>query len=320
MGDSCDIPFYLLWRSCTYDASMIPKDTLKLINDKMEEDQGARFREICRDLIPKADDAFRGKESPFRAHLGASILGRDCAREIWYSFRWTTKKTFKGQLLRLFNRGHLEEPRMIALLLMIGCQVWSVNDTGKQYKVKGHFGHSGGSLDAVVLGIPECPDEPLLGEFKTHSEKSFLKLKEEGLIKAKWEHFIQMTTYMGKMNLRGAIYMAVNKNTDELYAELVGFDSMQYQRYEERAQMILSAKEPPARISQDKTFFKCKFCDHKDVCHGKTKPEPTCRSCQHSRMTSDGGWGCMIDGLVLSHAQQEKGCKYHLPMDFKVRP
>lgn len=299
---------------------MIARDTLALINSTLIADQGAKFRTLFKDLVLQADDVFRGKESPFRAHLGASILGRECSREIWYSFRWATRKSFDGRMLRLFNRGHLEEPRMLAMLLMIGCEVWSINDKGKQYKVKGHFGHSGGSLDAVVRGIPECPDEALLGEFKTHGEKSFIKLVAEGLLKTKWEHYVQMQIYMGKMGLRGGLYMAVNKNTDELHAELVGFDSAQYARYEERARMIIESKSPPPRMSKDKAFYKCKFCDHKEVCHGTALPEKTCRSCQHALMHDDGKWSCAKLVIELDSEMQENGCKQYNPIDFKVKP
>lgn len=299
---------------------MIATKTLQLINDMLMADQGARFRELSGNLIPLADDAFRGEESPFRSHLGASILGRDCAREIWYSFRWTTRPHFDGRMLRLFNRGHLEEPRMIALITMIGCEVWSVTKKGKQYRVGGHFGHAGGSLDAVIRGIPECPNEPLLGEFKTHSEKSFDKLKEQGVIRAKWEHFVQMQYYMGHMGLNGALYMAVNKNTDELHAELVAYDHTQFLRYQERAKMLIEAANPPPRISQDKTFFKCKFCDHKEVCHGNKQPEKTCRSCVSSIVRENGEWFCTEYGTILTKEEQEQACdEYHVG-NFKVKP
>ena len=48
-------------------------------------------------------------DGPHRGRLGASIIGRPCARQLWYSFRNLFDRTFSGRILRLFETGHLEE-------------------------------------------------------------------------------------------------------------------------------------------------------------------------------------------------------------------
>jgi len=288
--------------------------TLAAIEAAFQKDQGAKYRGLLGQLMPLAGDAYSTKEESFRAHLGASLIGRECARELWYSFRWCTKKTFDGRMLRLFNRGHLEEPRMVALLLMIGCQVWQVDANGKQFRITGHRGHFGGSMDAVAAGIPDIPDNlPALGEFKTHGEKSFLKLVAEGVLAAKWEHFIQMQIYMGKNDLKWGLYCAVNKNTDALHMEIIEFDPTQYQRYLDRSAMIIDSHEPPPRISNTPGFYKCKFCDHQQLCHLKQLPEHNCRTCVNSRIGDDGKWFCKhISKLSeLTQAEQLAGCKFY---------
>ena len=132
--------------------------TLKLIEDAMVADQGASFRVLLKDLMPTAEDAYRGDDPPFRGHLGASVIGRACAREVWYGFRWAKKPAFNGRMLRLFNRGHLEEPRMVALLKMIGVTVHQYDARGKQFRIgKGYKGHGGGGMDGVLYGVPEYP-------------------------------------------------------------------------------------------------------------------------------------------------------------------
>lgn len=285
---------------------MIASQTLAAIEQSLQKDNGAAYRVALKKYMDLAQDPFRADDPEFRSHLGASTLGRECPRDIWYNFRWFKKCSYSGALIRLFNRGHLEEPRFLALLEMIGCEVVSVDAQGKQLKVKG--GHDAGSLDGVLRGIPECPEEPLLLEFKTHNEKSFLKLKDERVIKSKWQHFVQMTYYMGKLDLKGALYMAVNKNTDELYAELVAFDKVAYDRILERVEATVNSNEPPARASLDKTNYKCKFCDYREICHGHEKPVINCRTCIHSISTLDGKWGCKISGAVLSVEAQLAGC------------
>ena len=93
---------------------------------------------------------------------------------------------FPGRILRLFRRGHQEEPNIIADLKAIGIEV---RDLQNQDRVD--FGsHVSGSIDAIIDGgVPEAPKKPHIGEFKTHSLKSFNKLNAEGVQKAKPEHY-----------------------------------------------------------------------------------------------------------------------------------
>lgn len=73
-----------------------------------------------------------------RAHLGASIIGRDCYREIWYSFRWFTKKQFEGRMLRLFATGFKYEKRFIAVLEMVGVHVDEYDYEGPRERLMYH--------------------------------------------------------------------------------------------------------------------------------------------------------------------------------------
>jgi hypothetical protein len=293
--------------------------TLQAIEEALQKDQGAKFKGLLGQLMPLAGDAYSTKEDDWRDHLGASLIGRECARSLWYSFRWATLKRFDGRMIRLFNRGHLEEPRFVALLVMIGCEVWQVNDVGKQFRIRGHRGHFGGSLDGVARGIPDIPNEPVLTEFKTHGEKSFLKLVKEGLIAAKWEHFVQMQVYMGKNSLNWGLYCAISKNTDELHMELIQFDPTQYQRYLDRSAMIIDSIEPPPKINNSPGWFGCRLCDHKSVCHSGEIPAENCRTCVHSRVGDEGLWFCMEptadaafgDNPEITPEDQRLGCEQY---------
>ena len=297
---------------------LIATKTLAAIEAALTLDQGAKFRGLLKDLMPLAGDAYDTKNEEFRTHLGASLIGRNCDRELWYSFRWATNKQFDGRMLRLFNRGHLEEPRIVALLKMIGCKVWQHTTDGKQFRITGHRGHFGGSLDAVVKGIPDLPaDEVCLAEFKTHGEKSFTKLIEAGVTAAKWEHFVQQQMYMAHYDLKWSLYMAVNKNTDALHAELVQFDPIIHGKYVKRTMVVIDAITPPKRISESPSWYGCKFCDHKQVCHeSEVSPTRNCRTCLHSRVGDDGEWFCTEpkadaafgDNVPLSADDQRLGC------------
>ena len=58
-----------------------------------------------------------------RSHLGASQIGKNCSKYLWFVFRWIKHTTHNGRQYRLFQRGHHEEPNFVAALEGIGCTV-----------------------------------------------------------------------------------------------------------------------------------------------------------------------------------------------------
>lgn len=283
--------------------------TMAAIEAAITYDQGARYRQLLGELMPLASDAYRPQSDLFRAHLGASQIGKECGREIWYSFRWATLELFDGRMIRLFNRGHLEEPRMVALLKMIGVTIYQQDANGKQYRMSpGYKGHGGGSMDAICYGVPDVPQTYVLGEFKTHSEKSFTSLEEDGLIKTKWSHYVQTQMYMGDQGLSHTLYLATNKNTDHIYAEIVRADPKQYERYQQRSMLIIDATEPPPKIARDESDWRCRMCKHVAVCHLGKPPHKSCRTCQHSIVLDEGEWGCKWHQIKLTEEMQQLGC------------
>jgi len=300
-----------------FDASrpVIAAKTLAAIDHALELDQGNKYRELLRKTISLAEDAYRQDDHPFRAHLGASLIGKDCPRELWYSFRWTEKVRHQGRLLRLFNRGHLEEARFIALLQLIGCEVWSQNINGTQFRILYHKDHFGGSCDCVARGIPDDPTTPILCEFKTHSDKSYNKVAKEGVRSAKFEHYVQMQMYMGGLKLTRALYLAVNKDNDAIYPELVDFDEEQFNKYLTRAEYVIFSVIPPKKVSESPGWFACKFCDFRNQCHANAAPNRNCRTCTSSVVESDGKWICSKHSKELDKQEQLAGCA-----DYSVAP
>lgn len=248
----------------------------------------------------------------FRDHLGASIIGKSCARALWYDFRWATAVRHSGRLLRLFETGQLEEDRLVRNLRATGATVLDVDpETGRQFRVIAHGGHFGGSLDALAYGLREAPKTWHVVEFKTHAAKSFAELTAKGVVVAKPQHMAQMQIYMHLMGLTRALYMAVCKNTDALHIERIDADPAQAQRLLEKAGRIIFAQHPPARISEDPAWFECRFCTHHAVCHEGAAAAVNCRTCLHSTPV-EGGWHCARHDRALDAAMQRVGCSKHL--------
>lgn len=294
------------------------------IDAAIHADQGRAFKHYLREVILDVDDAYDdGVHDRFRSHMGVSTSGRSCARELWYKWRWAFHTKVSGRMLRLFNRGHLEEARFAAMLLAIGCELWRMESPGKQFRVSHFGGHYGSAIDGVVKGIPEMPDENMLAEMKTHNEKSFKKLAGEkdaagnylpgkypqGVKVAKVEHWVQMQQYMEYFRLRYALYCAVHKDSDELYFEIVEFDPKGAAAWRERSRQIIFAREAPPKITDNASFWQCKYCDMRPVCHFDATPDFNCRTCAAAYPTDDGNWHCAThDHAIIDKDRQLVGC------------
>lgn len=290
--------------------------TLAAIDAALEADDGRTYRGFLKEALLACSDGFSTKVEGPREHLGCSLLGKKCSRQLWYGFRWASYNTFPGRIHRLFNRGHLEEGRFVALLRMIDCTVLPHDpQTGKQFRIKGHLGHVGGSLDGVVRGLPDLAIEMwALQEFKTHNDKSFKKIHSDGVREAKFEHYVQQQLYMNYYDLSWSFYGAVNKNDDDLHLELVENDRVTAPQYMDRGATIVEAETPPTRISESPGWFECKFCSDRDICHGNKKMAVNCRTCIHAKPVEGGAWLCCRDSTLLNYDKQLTGCKHHAPI------
>ncbi|MBF0400713.1 MAG: oxidoreductase [Magnetococcales bacterium] len=249
----------------------------------------------------------------FRPHLGASLIGKECERALWFDFRWTTRSQFSGRMLRLFETGQLEENRFVRNLRRTGATVLDVDpQTGRQWRVAACDGHFGGSLDAAAVGILEAPKTWHVCEFKTHNASSFAELRKEGVKKAKPQHYAQMQIYMHLTGMSRALYLAVNKDCDDLYSERVRADEAEALRLLAKAERIIRAERPPMGVSVDPSWYQCRMCNHHPVCHEGQSVERNCRTCLHSTPAQHGLWVCSPIERLLVIDEQKAGCTAHL--------
>lgn len=278
------------------------------IEAALNADGGAKWRGLMQKWLPLIKDAYRQDEDPFRSHFGISSVGRACDRELWLKWRWVAIKQVPARIIRLFNRGHREEACFLALLEMIDVHLHFGSDDG-QDRVSAYAGHVGSALDATLYGVPDSPVEWMLGEFKTHNTKSFTGLvAANNLRAAKPEHYAQV---QGCMKLRGihkTLYMAINKNDDDLYCEIIHYEPDFADHALERAGRLVFARQQPPRISEDASDMGCRMCDLLDVCHYKAPVLRNCRTCQHSVADPAGTWGCEHHNITLDKEAQKRGC------------
>lgn len=255
--------------------------------------------------------------------ISVSTLADECERKLFYDFRWASPpEVINGRTLRIFESGNIEEERWIENLRMIGCEVIDGdgedrNGKPRQIMVELCGGHVRGYLDSEILGLPEAPKTWHVGEMKSHNAKSFIKLLKEGVKKSKPLHYGQIQTYMYERGRDRGIYLATCKDTDELYAERMELDTAYVVRLLARAERIIGAHEPPAKLHEDpnhKMAFVCGWCKHKPICHENAPARTNCRTCLYSSPEDGGTWSCARFSKPLSHEEQLAGCPAHLTL------
>jgi hypothetical protein len=257
--------------------------------------------------------AYEAGQTPYHSYgLSISTLGEECARRLWYGFRWAYAPERKeGRILRIFELGEREETDMLDALRKIGCVV-----EGEQERVRLCGGHLRGKIDGKVTGLPEAPKTQHIVECKSHSDKNF-KTLDLGVARAKHAHHVQIQMYMGYFGTPRGLYMAVNKNDSSLLTERVEFDAMLYAQMIAKAERIIYAARPPERLHKNppsKAAWLCNYCPAFGLCHGGKIPPRNCRTCLHSTpvSTGDGEWRCDLSGLAIDRDKQALGCKSHL--------
>lgn len=268
-----------------------------------------------------------GDEEKPRPYLGASIIGHACDRFLWYSFRHCIVDKKSGRILRLFETGHLEEPRFVRELRGIGCEVHDKDEKGEQFGVSAIGGHFKGHMDGVLRGVPGAEkswhvfEGKTFGGEETHS-KDFEKVKKVGVESAKPVHYAQMQVYMGLNKIKRSLYLAKKKSTDELYSERVKFNPDRFKGLMERAERIIRSASTPERCTTRADDFRCKFCPAYNLCWGAGEtavplPCRSCRSCIHSTPEIDDGenwqrWSCSKHEKNLDNKDQLAACDDHL--------
>lgn len=219
-----------------------------------------------------------------RTHLGASVIGKECPRAVTLSYRKASHDAaVDGRMVRLFNRGHMEEARLAACLQVAGFQLKLISKDG------GQISYKTGDLQGSVDGVIRLQDGSLaVLEFKTMNRKAWGNLEKDGQIKP--EHMAQMQCGMHGLGLKRAMYLASCKDTDAIQVYLVDYNG-EPTEFLNLAADITHGVIPP---KLEDTDYRCKFCDYKSFCHGDASPTASCRTCVHASFNGNGVVTCGI--------------------------
>ena len=270
--------------------------------------QNEDVENLLKDDIAAASIELLADRSP-RRHLGASEIGEECERMLVYKFRWINAEIFVPRMLRLFERGHLEELRLIRWLRWKG---WTVDDvdpaTGEQFKLASVNGHFGGGLDGFLSHRVDLGSYKFLLEFKTIATGPFGQLAKEGVKSFRPKHWAQMCTYGFAYELSKVAYLTVNKNDDDIAVKVIDLDHDHGKAMYDKASRVIGASRLPPRISENPAFFKCKFCTFSDNCHKEEQHAVNCRSCTNAIPVENKKWACKFHNAIIPDDVIKTGC------------
>lgn len=111
-----------------------------------------------------------------RWHLGASEIGHECSRYLWYKFRWFRHEYFSARNGRLFNRGHREEARMQEFLRETGFELRSDTPQVLHHHPESDsyfYGYTFNPGDDLVSDVTDSPQHQSLA-----AQRNIQKLQE----------------------------------------------------------------------------------------------------------------------------------------------
>ena len=214
------------------------------------------------------------KKRERRKYIGASSIGDECSRKIQYrylNYPIDPDKEFSAKTLRIFQFGHEIEDYASKWLRDANFDLRTEDKDGEQFGFSIADGEIRGHIDGVVCGGPVDMGYPALWECKSANDSKFKGFVRHGVTKANKTYATQLALYQTYMDLteHPALFTVINKNTSEVYYELVPYDKALAQEASDKAVNILTAAKANdilPRIAQSKDFFLCKFCEFRETC------------------------------------------------------
>mgnify|MGYP003145826414 CR=1 FL=1 len=225
------------------------------------------------------DNAIVSKEKKRerRKYIGASSVGDECQRKIQYrylNYPVDPDKEFSARTLRIFQFGHNIEDYAAKWIRDAGFDLRTEDKMGRQFGFSIANGEIKGHIDGVICSGPVDMGYPSLWENKSSNDKKFQSFVRMGVAKANPIYATQIALYQTYMDLTDypALFTLINKNTSEIYYELVPYNASLAQEASDRAVNILTAAKAGdilPRIAHTKDFFLCKFCEYRETCWEK---------------------------------------------------
>ncbi len=249
-----------------------------------------------------------------RPYLGMSSIGEPCERRLWYGFRWAVREEFTADTLWRFEDGHYTEALIAQRLRKVpGVELHTINPkTGQQIGFNYLGGHFAGHMDGIIRGLLQAPKTWHVWEAKASEKASELEKlrlsKGEKNALAEWNavYYAQAVIYMASADLTRHYLTVATPGGRDIVSVRTDANPMLAKTLYNKAERIITASEPPAKISDNAAWYQCKYCPAHSICHGSKLPAVSCRTCMHAtpELDGDGRWSCAHYQCDISTAEQ----------------
>jgi hypothetical protein len=215
-------------------------------------------------LSKKIEKIVSPKEKP-RDYIGASGIGEECVRAVWYSYNGSDKEEFSPRIQRILETGKILEDYVISLLEQTGMTIeracdennWHTYVAKNQPYFRGHFD-----------GIIRKP-KSLVGalEIKSANDARYTQFVKMGLKKWSPMYYAQAQSYMGMSGFDKTFVVVLNKNSSAIMDETILFDAPFYDSLCKKAAYVHQLTAPPPRVSESPIWHQCKMCKFRKECH-----------------------------------------------------
>ena len=213
-------------------------------------------------ILEKIDAALDSLNEKKREYLGASIIGTECDRELWYKIH-SFRPELSPRKKRIFRLGHSIEKEVIDLLSLAGFQLFTHKENGEQW------GFKSGPFAGHCDGVLKDGDTPYVFDVKSTKNSFFNQYKKKGVRAVSKEYYIQLLLYMKYLKVSQGLIIFYNKDNSEIHVEQIEADNDLVSAYEDRALEISQTETEPERKWPDKTWWKCRLCSYRDECWDK---------------------------------------------------
>lgn len=215
-------------------------------------------------MISTITEILNNKKQPIEPHrnyIGASSIGNNCSRALWYAYHDIERIPMDARRKRTLNIGKNLEVMLIREMVEAGMILQVGSEDLSNLSLNQFQGH----VDAIWKNPPHAKEAII--EIKTAKDSSFRVFQKNGLKRWYPIYYAQVQAYMGMSGIHNAYVIALNKDTSELHDEHINFLPFYYEKLVEKAKTITELDSPPARVNESPLFYQCKTCDFRKTCH-----------------------------------------------------
>lgn len=203
------------------------------------------------------------KPNQKRDYIGASSIGDECWRKIWYELNLDLPEEHTPREKRIFEIGNLFETYVKDLIIKAGYKIVFPSEQNNFLEyIDSELTYFKAHFDGILI------EGKYLLEIKSANDTQFNIFKSKRVKRWSPRYYGQLIAGMGLGGLEGAFIVVINKDNANIEDEFVLSDNNKFQELRVKAKSIYESPTEPPRINNSPIWYQCKACKFNKECHG----------------------------------------------------